>query len=44
MSISVLGIDIGKNNFHLFGVDADGKKVFRNKLILRETDRVYSNT
>ena len=32
MSISVLGIDIGKNNFHLFGVDADGKKVFRKKL------------
>ena len=32
MSISVLGIDIGKNNFHLFGVDAEGKKVFRNKL------------
>ena len=32
MSISVLGIDIGKNNFHLFGVDSDSKKVFRKKL------------
>ena len=32
MSISVLGIDIGKNNFHLFAVDADGKKMFRKKL------------
>ena len=32
MSISVLGIDIDKNNFYLFGVDADGKKVFRKKL------------
>ena len=32
MSISVLGIDISKNNFHLFGVDSDSKKVFRKKL------------
>ncbi len=32
MTISVLGIDIGKNNFHLFGVDDQGSKVIRKKL------------
>ncbi len=32
MTISVLGIDIGKNNFHLFGVDEKGRKVIRKKL------------
>lgn len=32
MSISVLGIDIGKNNFHMFAVNAEGQKVFRKKL------------
>ena len=32
MTISVLGIDIGKNNFHLFGVDEKGSKVIRKKL------------
>lgn len=32
MSISVLGIDIGKNSFHLYGVDQDGNKTIRKKL------------
>ncbi len=32
MTISVHGIDIGKNNFHLFGVDEQGSKVIRKKL------------
>lgn len=32
MTISVLGIDIGKNNFHLFGVDVQGSKVIRKNL------------
>jgi transposase len=32
MSISVLGIDLGKSVFHLFGVDDDGRAVFRKKL------------
>ncbi|MGI9273869.1 MAG: IS110 family transposase [Endozoicomonas sp.] len=32
MTISVLGIDIGKNSFHLYGVDQKGKKMVRKKL------------
>lgn len=32
MKISVLGIDIGKSVFHLFGVDERGQTVYRKKL------------
>ncbi len=32
MKISVLGIDLGKNVFHLFGVDQRGQTVYRKKL------------
>ena len=32
MSISVLGIDIGKKSFHLYGLDQDGNKTVRKKL------------
>jgi len=32
MKISVLGIDLGKNSFHLYGVDERGQPVLRKKL------------
>ena len=32
MNISVLGIDIGKNKLHFYGVTYEGEKVFRKKL------------
>jgi transposase len=32
MKISVLGIDLGKNVFHLFGVDGHGRTVYHRKL------------
>ena len=32
MNITVLGIDIGKNVFHLFGMDSGGREVLRKKL------------
>lgn len=32
MFIQVLGIDLGKSNFHLIGHDRAGKTVVRNKL------------
>jgi transposase len=32
MKITVLGIDLSKNVFHLFGVDERGREVLRNKL------------
>ena len=32
MTISVLGIDIGKNKLHFYGVTDEGEKVFRKKL------------
>ena len=35
MQIATLGIDIGKVWFHVVGVDATGKPVFREKLCSR---------
>ena len=32
MNISALGIDVGKNVFHVFGVDQNGKPSVRKKL------------
>jgi transposase len=35
-TISILGIDIGKNTFQLHGTDKSGKAVHRKRLPLRE--------
>ncbi|WP_448217220.1 IS110 family transposase [Endozoicomonas sp. 2B-B] len=32
MCVSVLGIDIGKNSFHLFGIDRKGNRLIKKKL------------
>ena len=41
MSISVLGIDIGKNNFHLFDKSVTDQKSTRKKNETTKADEVY---
>ncbi len=36
MKISVLGIDLGKSSFHVFGVDEQGKAVMRQRMTRRK--------
>ena len=43
MSIAILGIDLAKSIFHLYGVDSRGKKVFRKKLYRAEVLSVVAN-
>jgi hypothetical protein len=31
-SVTTIGIDIGKNSFHVIGLDSDGSMVLRQKL------------
>ena len=32
MNISILGVDLGKSVFHVYGVDQDGRAVLQKKL------------
>jgi transposase len=36
MKVSVLGIDLGKNVFHVYGIDERGQPIVRNKLMRRK--------
>jgi len=43
MTIKVLGIDLGKRNFHVHGVDEHGKQVVRNKYTRKGLLKFLSN-
>jgi len=43
MSITTIGIDLGKNTFHLTGLDERGAIVLRQKLSRGQLDRRFVN-
>jgi transposase len=43
MKISVLGIDLGKDSLHLFGVDEQGKAVLRQRMTRRKLREFMAN-
>ena len=42
-SVATIGMDLGKNSFHLIGVDARGKVIMREKLTRGRLDRYMAN-
>ena len=43
MKIAALGIDLGKNVFHLFGVDEHGRAVYHRKLSRSKLSEFMAN-
>jgi transposase len=41
--LAMVGIDLGKNSFHLHGQDKTGREVFRKKLSCQQMMQFFSN-